>query len=62
MMTDRQTILRDRSMAQWLKNKSATYECPDCGRMINKATVYRHNKSIYHMYAVLNQANKKETT
>jgi uncharacterized protein YlaI len=44
---------KERSAKQWANNKANAYPCPDCGRVINKTTVYRHNESYFHKYNVL---------
>lgn len=35
----------------YYKNKANEYPCPDCGRMVNKTKVHRHNKSMFHVQA-----------
>ena len=41
------------AMKCWIKNKANEYPCPDCGRITNKTTYKRHNKTQYHRLAVL---------
>lgn len=38
---------------RWIKNKSNPYPCPDCGKMINKSTIYNHKKTQSHKYAAM---------
>ena len=43
-------------------NKANSYECPVCGRTINKSIVIRHNKTLVHKYAELQENMKQLTT
>jgi predicted RNA-binding Zn-ribbon protein involved in translation (DUF1610 family) len=51
---------KEKSLKQWEKNKANAYPCPECGKIINKSTVYRHKESYFHKYNALLNANKQE--
>lgn len=41
------------ALKYWRKHKANEYACPDCGRMVNRTTVSRHNQTMHHELAVL---------
>jgi predicted RNA-binding Zn-ribbon protein involved in translation (DUF1610 family) len=62
MSEEEQRLERHRIAAKkfYYKNKANEYLCPDCGRMINKSTARRHDKSTFHKYTVLLKTTNQE--
>lgn len=50
------------AMKCYLRNKANEYPCPDCGKVINKSIMHRHNRTTYHKYAALLKATQAEST
>lgn len=50
------------AMKCYYKNKANEYNCPVCGKIVNKTNLKRHNNSVFHKFALMSQKETIITT